>query len=180
MGAGNALQFAADYPDRTLALVLIGAIGQRGGSPAVKDLQRDVATLTDPVDRQFARGFQESTIAQPVAPALIEMFVDESVKVPARVWRAALDGLVRVEPSATMARVRARTLLIWGTRDSVVLRAEQDALLAANRRAELTVYEGAGHAVHWEEPARVAADIAAFVSGITNPTTTGPLAPARR
>jgi pimeloyl-ACP methyl ester carboxylesterase len=163
MGAGNALRFAADYPQRTTALVLIGAIGQRGGSTGVKEFQRSVATLADPIDRQFAREFQESTIAQPVAPALVELFTDESMKVPARVWRSALYGLLRADPPATMARVGARTLLIWGTRDSVVVRGEQDALLAANPRAELKIYEGAGHAVHWEEPARVAADIAAFV-----------------
>ena len=59
-----------------------------------------------------------------------------------------------------MRRVRAKTLIIWGTKDTVTLRRDQDALLAGIRGAELKVYQDAGHAVHWEEPARVAADIA--------------------
>jgi len=179
MGAGNAMRFAADYPDRTAALVLIGAIGQRGGSTAMMDLQRAVARLADPIDRQFAREFQESTIAQPVSPALVDMYVDESMKVPARVWRAALDGLLRADPPATMAGVKARTLLIWGTRDSVTGRRDQYALLSGTHGAELKVYEGAGHAVHWEEPARVAADIAAFVSGVVDRATTTSVPVAR-
>ena len=164
MGAGNAMRFAADYPERTSGLVLIGAIARPDDNTGLQAFQRDVAKLTDPIDRRFAREFQDSTIVQPVAPDLVEMFVDESLKVPARVWRSALDGLLRSDVPATAAQVRAPTLLIWGTRDSVTGRGDQNALLAAIRRAELKVYEGAGHAVHWEEPARVAAEIAAFVA----------------
>jgi len=32
--------------------------------------------------------------------------------------------------------------------------------------ARLVVYQGAGHALHWEEPARFAADLAAFVESL--------------
>ena len=180
MGAANALRFAADYPERTAALVLIGAVGQRGGNAELQGLRQAWRTLADPLDRQFAREFQESTIAQPVAPAVVEMYVDESLKVPARVWRSALDGMLRADPAGTMARVTARTLLIWGTKDSVTGRTDQDALLAGNRRAELKVYEGAGHAVHWEEPARVAADIAAFIAAGAGRSMTAAAPAARR
>jgi non-heme chloroperoxidase len=164
MGAGNALRFAADYPQRTTALVLIGALALPAVSPDVQGLKQAVATLTDPVDRHFAHEFQLSTIAQPVAPALVEMFVDESLKAPARVWRSALDGVLRADTAANMRRVRAPTLIIWGTKDTVTLRRDQDALLAGIRGAALKVYQDAGHAVHWEEPARVAADIVAFIA----------------
>jgi pimeloyl-ACP methyl ester carboxylesterase len=172
LGANNAMRFAAEYPERTAALVLIGAIALPGASPDVQALKKAVATLRDPIDRQFAHEFQMSTIARPVDPALVEMFVDESVKVPARVWRSALDGLFEADIPATMGRVKTRVLLIWGTRDTVTSRRDQDALLAANPRAALKVYEGIGHAVHWETPARVAADIAAFVSAVVDRATT--------
>jgi len=33
--------------------------------------------------------------------------------------------------------------------------------------ARLLVYHGAGHALHWEEPARFAADLAAFTESVT-------------
>jgi pimeloyl-ACP methyl ester carboxylesterase len=35
--------------------------------------------------------------------------------------------------------------------------------------AELRVYSGGGHAVHWETPGRVAADIATFVAAQCEP-----------
>ena len=39
-------------------------------------------------------------------------------------------------------------------------------LLSAIKGARLTVYAGAGHALHWEEPARVAADLQRFVESL--------------
>jgi pimeloyl-ACP methyl ester carboxylesterase len=43
---------------------------------------------------------------------------------------------------------------------------DEDALLAAIPGSRLTVYETAGHALHWEEPARFAADLAAFAASV--------------
>jgi len=40
------------------------------------------------------------------------------------------------------------------------------------RRATVIDYPDAGHAVHWEEPARVAADIARFLPLTTPESTT--------
>jgi len=45
-----------------------------------------------------------------------------------------------------------------------VSRRDQDRLVSAVPGSRLVVYEGAGHVVHWEQPERVAADIAAFVA----------------
>jgi pimeloyl-ACP methyl ester carboxylesterase len=55
------------------------------------------------------------------------------------------------------------TLLLWGDRDSLFSRVDQDRLLAALPAAQLHVYEATGHCPNWEEPERVAADIAGFV-----------------
>ena len=148
------------------ALVLIGALAQPRTNADVQSLHRAVSELTDPIDRGFAREFQLSTIAQPVAPAFVETWVDESLKVPARVWRAALKGVIDLRVPATIARITAPTLVIWGTKDRVTLRADQEILDAGVANSRLAIYEGAGHSVHWEEPSRVAADIAAFAGAV--------------
>ena len=54
-------------------------------------------------------------------------------------------------------------LLIWGDRDSFVPRRDQHALQAGFPDARLEVYAEVGHAVHWEDPARVAADVLTFL-----------------
>jgi pimeloyl-ACP methyl ester carboxylesterase len=89
--------------------------------------------------------------------------VEESLKVPARVWKAALQGLFIADHSGELRGIRAPTLIVWGDRDEFFRRHDQDALAAAIAGAELLVYQGAGHAPHWEEPERFAIDLAAFV-----------------
>jgi pimeloyl-ACP methyl ester carboxylesterase len=49
-------------------------------------------------------------------------------------------------------------------RDPYCPRDEQLRLADAIPGAELLVYEQVGHALHWEEPERAAADVAAFLS----------------
>ena len=64
------------------------------------------------------------------------------------------------------AAIAAPTLLVWGDQDAFVPESDQDTLLAAIPGSRLEVYRGAGHAVHWEKPARFAVDLAAFVAGL--------------
>ena len=54
-------------------------------------------------------------------------------------------------------------LIIWGDRDSYTRRAQQDTLQAEIRGSRLLVYEGTGHAVHWEEPQRFVEDLVSFI-----------------
>jgi pimeloyl-ACP methyl ester carboxylesterase len=56
------------------------------------------------------------------------------------------------------------TLIVWGDQDELLPREDQLRLRAALPGSRLVVYEGAGHIVHWEQPERVARDIAAFVA----------------
>jgi pimeloyl-ACP methyl ester carboxylesterase len=65
---------------------------------------------------------------------------------------------------AELGRIRCPVLLVWGDRDAVFGRAEQEALRDGIPGASLLVYEGTGHTPHWEEPERFARDLAAFVA----------------
>jgi pimeloyl-ACP methyl ester carboxylesterase len=98
----------------------------------------------------------------------METIVRENLKVPARVWRATFAGLLEDDSFGELHRITAPTLIVWGDRDAVLPRADQDALQAAITGSRLVVYPGAGHAVYWEEPARVASDLVAFVEAIAH------------
>lgn len=167
MGSAVAQRFALDHPKRVAGLVLAGSFATARGNAAVQGLWDDAVTgLGEPVDPGFAREFQAATLARPVPAAFLDMVVAESLKVPARVWRAALAGLLEADHSAELRHIDRPTLALWGDRDGFFPRTDQDALLEALPRAQLLVYEGAGHGLHWEEPERFARNVAAFVETV--------------
>jgi non-heme chloroperoxidase len=167
MGAQVAQHFALDHPARVRGLVLIGAYPTLRGNPVVREFwDEGVAALADPVDPGFARAFQEGTLARPVPPGFLDMVVAETLKLPAAVWRKALAALMAEPTPAGLGRIAVPTLLLWGDRDGLVSRADQALLEGAIAGARLAVHEGGGHSPHWEDPARVAAEIAEFVAGI--------------
>lgn len=166
MGSSNAMRFVIDHPQRTLGVVLLGAFASYRKAELVDYWQTQVRPLTDPVDVAFAREFQQSTLAQPVPPAFFDTVMRECLKCPAHVWRGAFDGLFEDDFAAGIGAIAAPTLILWGAHDAFCPRSDQQALLAAIARSRLVEYEHAGHALHWEEPARVAADLAGFVKQI--------------
>ena len=164
MGSTVAQRFAVEYPQRTLALVLEGAFMPRPANAEVSAFLNQVSSLKDPIDPAFVREFQRSTLAQPVPPEFFEMVVGEGMKVPARVWKAALEPYRSVNFSAELTKIRVPTILVWGDRDGFTGRAEQDALTQAIAGSRLVIYSGAGHSPHWEEPQRFAEQLATFVA----------------
>jgi rifampin ADP-ribosylating transferase len=92
--------------------------------------------------------------------------VEDGVALPARLWKAVLDGLIAAPPPTETFEIAAPTLILWGERDELVPRGDPEAMTAAIPGSRLVTYAGTGHAVHWEQPERVARDIAAFVEGL--------------
>ena len=167
MGSINAQRFAIDHPERVLGLVLAGSFATLRDNPVIIDFwQSGVSQLTDPIDPGFVREFQESTLAQPIPPEFLDTVVQESLKVPAHVWRAAYEGLLEDDFVGEWDKIKAPTLIVWGGRDTFCPRQDQDTLLRAIPSARLVVYEDAGHALHWEEPERFAADLVAFIKSL--------------
>lgn len=168
MGRAVAQRFAIDHPERTLGLVLLGAFAGEAGNPVIVELDEIVSALADPVDEAFVREFQVSTLMQPVPPAFLETVVRESLKVPARVWRAAFAGLLEDDVAAELGEITAPALVVSGDRDGFGSLEDVEAFARAIPGVRLLVYPGAGHGLHWEEPARFATDLAAFTESLQN------------
>lgn len=172
MGATNAMRFALDYPERTRGLVLVAGFASfRGNAAVVEFNEMVVAGLTDPIDVDLAREFQLSTLARPIPAAYLDTVVAETMKVPARVWHAAFEALLRDECTAELSAVGVPTLVMSSGRDAFSDRAQQLALIGAIRGARHIEYEQAGHALHWEAPVAFAADLLAFVESLEKPPT---------
>lgn len=167
MGALVASRFGADYPAKTDGLVLIGMFRTLKDDPAVDAFWRDeLSPLQDPIDPALVRAFQESTVARPMLPGLMDMLVAESLKAPARVWKTMFSSLMHEDFAQTVRAVQAPVFYYWGSEDIFAPEAQRKALVAATRTSSFKVEAGAGHSPHWEEPQGVARSITDFVEAI--------------
>ena len=166
MGTCVAQSFAIDYRRQVLGLVLVGSFCRVGDNPGIAELWQEVEKLGDPISPVFVREFQESTLTLPVHPAFLDAVIAESLKVPARVWRDALQGMKSFDRSGELRKVKAPALILWGDRDGFARRVDQDDLSAALPCAQLSIYEGVGHALHWEDPRRFSAELCAFARSL--------------
>ncbi|HVF29167.1 MAG TPA: alpha/beta hydrolase, partial [Pyrinomonadaceae bacterium] len=176
MGSFVAQHVAVAAPDRVARLVLIGA-ATTPRNATVLGLQREVSALSDPIPEKFAREFQSGMVYQKVPDDFIDKLVAESLKPPARVWRAVMAGMLAGDARSQLARIKAPTLIMWGDRETVFSRAEQDALVKAIPTAVFKEYKDVGHGgPHWELPERFVQDLEEFIarSNLVTSSSSGP------
>jgi non-heme chloroperoxidase len=162
MGTFVAQRVALAAPHRVAGMVLIGSAAS-GRNEVLEEVGRALAELPEEVPEAFAREFQASTTHRPLADEFMARVVAESLKAPARVWRAALEGLMSEERFTGLNGAGLPVLLLWGEGDGIFSRADQEALIDSMPAASLKVYRETGHAPHWERPREVAQDIERFL-----------------
>jgi len=162
-GSFVARRAAIAHPDRVTALALIGT-GLSGSNAVTRELQSALRDLPDPIPVQFARDFQASTAFRPIPPDFFERIIEESLKLPPRLWRLAIDRLIECDDAKELSRIEAPTQLLWGDKDALFSRTEQQRFIDVLPAARLSVYEETGHCPNWEQPERVAADITALAA----------------
>lgn len=166
LGGTIAQQFAISYPSLCKGLVLVATFSTFRDKPVVQEMGLIIDQLSDPVDSNFIYEFQKSTLAKEISSDEMNAYVSESRKLPARVWKSILGGLLNTDLNAGLKKIDIPTLLIWGDKDAVTPESDQEDLLARIRNAKLIIYQNTGHAVHWEEPERFTNDIVNFINKI--------------
>jgi non-heme chloroperoxidase len=162
LGSFIARRVAETQPQRVQRLVLIGS-AVTAANEVLLEAQASLRTLQNPVPAPFAREFQASTVYVPLPEAFFDQLVTESRKLPARLWREVLDGLLAFDDAADLGQITAPTLLLWGDHDALFPRQEQERLVASIPDARLLVYPETGHSPNWERPERVAHDLDTFM-----------------
>lgn len=165
MGSIVATELALAAPERLDALVLMGA-NTSWNTPEIVAFQQEVAALADPVPAAFVREFQGSTAFEPLPDAFMERVVAESLKLPARVWRAALAGHIAADYVERLGAIRMPTLVLGGAEDAYCPADKQRELAARLGNAELKLYPRVGHCPHWERPDAFVEDVEAFLSRV--------------
>jgi non-heme chloroperoxidase len=164
MGSLVAREAARKARSRVAGLVLIGS-GVTFDNEVVRGLQAELNSLGDAIDREFVEGFQRSTLYAPVPAGFLDKVIEASSTVPPAIWRDVLVQILEYNDSRSLASIRVPTMLMWGSRDAIVSRTDQEALLSGIPGSYLVEYRDVGHAPHWERPAAVVADLLAFLEG---------------
>jgi non-heme chloroperoxidase len=156
-------QFVLDHPSLVRGIVIVDSKAAFHDDEGMREFVSSVMELKDPVPRSFADAFQKSTLARPIDPAYYETVVNEGLKPPARVWQAAFSGIMNADYAAQLKDISKPTLILWGDQDAFCSRSSQFELTNGIRNSRLVIYEGTGHALHWEQPARFAEDLRSFI-----------------
>ena len=106
----------------------------------------------------------------PVDPDFIRRQRKDAAGIPLRVWLAVLDqGLMPTisyaDLQSTLPRLKAPTLLIWGSKDPIMEEDDAQDVAQALPAAKVKVFDGLGHNPFWEDPRGVADVINGFLDG---------------
>lgn len=157
-------QLAVSHPERVAALVLIGSPLTLHGRAPFAD---EVDLLPDPVPESWVRdSLSWFTLFQPVPKDYLEDRVRDGCKVPARIWKSSLAGLGDAVPPTEAGEILAPTLILWGGKDNLLSRQDEETLAQRIPQSRLRIYEEAGHVLLWEFPERIASDVNGFLAGI--------------
>jgi pimeloyl-ACP methyl ester carboxylesterase len=173
LGSIIAQTFAEYWPERTAHVVLISSTG--GTPPGAPnkapqfDFAAEIRKLKDPIDPDspFMIAWWDSPT--PVDPDFIRRQRKDAAGIPLRVWLAVLDqGLpannMYGDLQSTLPRLKAPTLLIWGSKDPIMEEEVRQSLRNALPAAKVKIFEGLGHNPFWEDPRGVADAINAFLN----------------
>jgi non-heme chloroperoxidase len=166
MGGVVAQQFVLLHPQLAKGIVIIDSDPTFIDNPGMPEFYQEVMKLQGAIDYKFMDEFQKATLTKPIDPEYYETLVVEGTKVPAWVFQAAMKGIVEVDFAGQLKSIKAPVLIFWGDKDAFCTRDGQDTFIKNIPNSRLIVYEGTGHALHWEEPARFVKDLIGFINGL--------------
>lgn len=144
MGSFIAQHLAVNVPERVEKIVLIGSAATIRND-VVFDLQKEVKNLEDPVSVEFIREFQTGTAYNKLPDEFMDRVIAESQKLPAQVWRKTMAGMLAADSRSELGKIKAPTLILWGEKENIFGRPEQEELIAAIPHAIFKVYANTGH-----------------------------------
>ena len=149
MGSFVARRMARLAPGRVAQLVLIGTAPSANNVP-VRELAAALEGMSDPLEPAFVRDFQKGASGPGVPAEFLDRAVAESLKLPLRVWKAALAATMADLPEDD--RITCDTLVLGGGVDAIFTVSEQRDVARRIRGAKIHIIPGIGHSLHWEAP----------------------------
>lgn len=160
-GGWLAAHYAARSPERVRRLVLLVPMGLPSWTQTVRVLARLMSLLVGQSPARIEQALSWMMGDNPAVRALIGDWMKEVIR---QHCRARVPNPLPLA-AALLARVHAPTLLILGGRDRLIGDAGRAAARATRRLRDVTVsiVPNGTHAVHGEEPDRIAAEVLTFL-----------------
>jgi len=170
LGSFIAQTLAEYWPERAGSVVLISSTAlpldrpaAQGGKPAL-DFRSQIRKLKDPIDPDSPFMIEWWASPTPVDEDFLRRQRRDAAAIPVSIWLAVLDqGLTAMDLGSTLPKLKAPTLLIWGSEDPIIDEQGRQALRAALPGAQVRVFDKLGHNPFWEDPQRVADVINMFL-----------------
>ena len=159
---------AEQWPERVRKVILISSTGgPKPGSTPKKpsyDFASDIRKLKEPIDPDSPFMVEWWASPTPVNEEFIRRQRRDAAGIPLAVWLAVLEqGANASDIQSNLSKLKAPTLLIWGSKDPIMEEDVRQSLRDALPAAKVKVFEGLGHNPFWEEPETVAKVINGFL-----------------
>jgi non-heme chloroperoxidase len=163
LGGMVAQHFALNYPQLTEAIVIMASTSAPSKIPGSAEFSDFVMQLEEPMYEEFMKQFQQGSLANPIDSNYFKMLLAEGMKLPLQVFKAVFTAFNSFDVTNQLANITQPAMIAFGEKDTNFPAETQQSLINNIQNATIIEYEGAGHAFHWEQPKKVADDIAAFI-----------------
>ena len=171
LGSIIAQAFAEFSPQYTRRLILQSSTGGSrpdctagGGGEASFDFRAAIVQLKDPIDPNSKFMIDWYTSTAPVDEDFLRRMRNDAAGMPVHVWLTILEqGLGNRDLQATLPRIQAPTLLVFGALDNLMGEKERCSLIKGLPQAQVKIFPNLGHNPYWEDPKAVAAVVNPFL-----------------
>ncbi|WP_256868352.1 alpha/beta fold hydrolase [Candidatus Entotheonella palauensis] len=172
VGGWIAAEMAVRYPERVIALVLIGATGLYVPGVPISDL----FWYAQPDDGVAYNGLRHLLFAHADTPIGCELFPDSREDLDLELRRFKMfrfANTIGFKPPylynrklrGRLRRYRGPSLVLWGAEDHLVPLAHAEAYATTLPRAHLELLDGVGHSVVAEQPTEALQRVQTFLLG---------------
>jgi pimeloyl-ACP methyl ester carboxylesterase len=181
LGGDVSWRYAIAHPQKLTALILVDAAGWPDTRPETRERDKAMAVMKNPVARFLLRDLDAKkkvreamshayTHKALVTDALVQRYWDY-MRAPGHrdaIFDLSLDYSTRkfATPEA-LAAINTPTLIMEGSQDEMVPPANAAKFATSIRGSRLILYPGLGHVIQEEDPVKTAADVRAFLQGVT-------------
>lgn len=165
MGGAIAAQFAADYPLRTNAVVLIDAAGLKSPHPSESDLAfaRGESPFEIDTQEQFEHFYGMTMAKPPYVPGFVLREIGHRYRTHKPEYARIKNDLRPDSMVGRVGAITAPTLVIWGRRDRIIDVSAAELWKAELPNGEIQIVDDLGHMPMVEAPEDTATRVREFL-----------------